>query len=175
MRLALFGSAFNPPTLGHADAIAYLLACQPAFDQILLLPSFAHAFGKEMLDYNHRLAMLELFIRDLANEKVKILAIEHQLQQPGKAVYTYDVLAYLQAEVYPDDELVFCMGPDNQANWHKFYRSDEIDQNWQKLVVPERIQVRSSLVREMVKNGSDTRDMLTPGVHSYIQKHSLYC
>ncbi|MDF4536048.1 nicotinate-nicotinamide nucleotide adenylyltransferase, partial [Vibrio parahaemolyticus] len=49
-KIAVFGSAFNPPTLGHKSIIDSL----GHFDLILLVPSIAHAWGKTMLDYELR-------------------------------------------------------------------------------------------------------------------------
>ena len=45
MNVAIFGSAFDPPTLGHADAVQFLLETKK-FDQVWLVPSFRHAFAK---------------------------------------------------------------------------------------------------------------------------------
>lgn len=42
-RIAIIGSAFNPPHLGHKDII------EPSYkdyDEILLIPSYRHVFGK---------------------------------------------------------------------------------------------------------------------------------
>ncbi|MEF1220429.1 nicotinate-nicotinamide nucleotide adenylyltransferase, partial [Photobacterium damselae] len=46
-QIAIFGSAFNPPTLGHLSVLERL----SQFDKVLVLPSYAHAWGKVMLDY----------------------------------------------------------------------------------------------------------------------------
>ncbi len=46
-KIAIFGSAFNPPSLGHKSVIESL----SHFDLVLLEPSIAHAWGKNMLDY----------------------------------------------------------------------------------------------------------------------------
>ena len=48
--LAVFGSAFNPPSLGHRSVLERL----SQFDKVLLLPNYQHAWGKVMLDYDAR-------------------------------------------------------------------------------------------------------------------------
>ena len=35
MKVAVFGSAFNPPTKGHLDAIEYVLSHEEQFDRVV--------------------------------------------------------------------------------------------------------------------------------------------
>ena len=85
MNIAIFGSAFNPPTLGHADAIAWLTE-SGQFDQIWLVPAFKHAFAKDMLDYRKRIALLAKFVTDLANQTVFSHPIEHLISRNDQPV-----------------------------------------------------------------------------------------
>lgn len=68
-KIAVFGSAFNPPTLGHKSIIDSL----GHFDLILLVPSIAHAWGKTMLDYELRSQLVDQFIQDIAQIKCSAL------------------------------------------------------------------------------------------------------
>ena len=63
MRIAVMGSAFNPPTLGHVDVIEQALANA---DRVWLVPSFRHAWGKEMAPYLDRCAMSQRLTRRAA-------------------------------------------------------------------------------------------------------------
>lgn len=173
MRIAIFGSAFNPPTLGHLDAIQYLLDSQDV-DKVMLVPSYAHAFGKNMLDYTERLNLLEQFILDINHQKVELLAIEHTISDDVRPVYTFDLMDYLQTHHFSDDDLMFVVGPDNLKNWHKFYRAQNILGRWQRLVVPERINVRSTQVREYVANGRSIQQLTTKRVADFISKNHSY-
>ena len=58
MKIAVFGSAFNPPSLGHKSVIERL----SHFDKVLLVPSLSHAWGKEMLPFDTRIDMVLTFI-----------------------------------------------------------------------------------------------------------------
>ena len=129
--IAVFGSAFDPPTLGHKDAIDSIITSPEEFDKILLVPAYSHAFGKQMTDYAARVSMLNLFTQDLADARIEVCDIEPQICQPQKAVYTYDLLNHLSQSVFPDCKLTFVMGPDNLENWSKFYKSSEIEKRWQ--------------------------------------------
>lgn len=171
--IAIFGSAFNPPTLGHADAINYLLQTDK-FDLIYLVPSYSHAFAKQMLDYTIRTEMLNAFVSDLKLENVKTLSVEHEIAAPNTPVYTYDLLTYLSETTLKAAQLTFVIGPDNQENWHKFYKSDAIVKKWGLCVVPERKKVRSSLVRSALTEQKPVSDMLTHSVEQIINSRQLY-
>ncbi len=134
-RIGVFGASFNPPTLGHFDALRQAL---PHFDEILLVPSISHPFRKTLAPIEHRLAMLEIFLNDLQSLKkgniVKISLIEQSMpiNEPAKEfIYTYDVLTEL-GKLYQSQhqtfQLRFILGPDNNHPdvWHKFYRYQEI-------------------------------------------------
>ncbi|MDO6693789.1 nicotinate-nicotinamide nucleotide adenylyltransferase [Aliiglaciecola sp. 3_MG-2023] len=174
MKIAIFGAAFNPPTLGHQDAIEYISAQHPSFDSILLIPSYAHAFSKKMLSYEHRVSMLHLFAQQLNDPKVEVFPVEEQLSDGTNPIYTFDLLTYLQAEYFPDAKLTFVMGPDNKVNWHKFYKSQEVTDNWEILVVPERVAIRSTEVRNNLINHQNIDNQVPKEVAQYINQHDLY-
>lgn len=84
-KIAVFGSAFNPPTLGHKSIIDSL----GHFDLVLLVPSIAHAWGKTMLDYELRSQLVDQFIQDIGSNKVQRSDVEQALYAPPEAVTTY--------------------------------------------------------------------------------------
>ncbi|WP_062260074.1 adenylyltransferase/cytidyltransferase family protein [Endozoicomonas arenosclerae] len=182
-KTGIFGSAFNPPTLGHLDV---LQQAQEAFDLILLVPSAAHAFAKQMLPFHHRLAMCQIFVDSvqLPDCQLKVSGIEHDMlaAHPKQPVYTFDLLERLEC-LYPDDQLGFIRGPDNAdpETWQRFYRSDDIENRWPVFTAHERQSIRSTQVRELLVSGtSDDNNretvakLLLPSVHEYILQHHLY-
>ncbi|MEM0910896.1 MAG: nicotinate-nicotinamide nucleotide adenylyltransferase [Pseudomonadota bacterium] len=171
MHIAIFGSAFNPPTLGHADVIKQVIETHPYVNEIVLVPSFKHAFDKKMMDYYKRIAMLELFASDLCCEKVKVVAIEHLMCRGDTPVYTFDLLEYIENEVFPNARLSFVIGPDNQQNWHKFYKSDEVAKRWHLLCVQERIHIRSTTVRKLLSDNQSIAKLVTTKVNGYLMNH----
>ncbi len=183
--IGVFGAAFNPPTLGHRDVI---MQAKDHFNEILLVPSFSHAFGKNMLAIEHRLAMLALFIADLPKRNfpsVTISSIEETLfQKNGNKgpVYTFDVLSALASNYQDKSETVklsFILGPDNSAPsvWQKFYRYQDIEKNWSLFIAKENLHIHSTNVRELCKNGAPI-SQLTPlvgdKVAHYIKANQLY-
>jgi nicotinic acid mononucleotide adenylyltransferase len=70
--------------------------------------------------------------------------------------------------------LSFVVGPDNQQNWHKFYKATEVTQQWSLIVAPERKNIRSTMVREALKKGDDVSDWVTPSVNHFLQTQKPY-
>ena len=62
MKIAVFGSAFDPPHIGH-DLIVNTLLGNQLVDEVWLLPAKCHASGKSLVSEHHRLAMLKLVTR----------------------------------------------------------------------------------------------------------------
>lgn len=168
-KIAVFGSAFNPPSLGHKSVINSL----SHFDLVLLVPSIAHAWGKEMLDYRQRCEMVDMFIQDLEQNNIRRSSIEEQLHQPGQSVTTFAVLEQLEQE-YPGAELTFVMGPDNLFNFAKFYKAEEILARWAVMACPERVNIRSTDIRNVQKKMGSCTQLTTQRVAKYLIDNNLY-
>ena len=155
LKIAVFGSAFNPPHMGHADVITQALA---HFDRIILVPNFAHAFGKTMAPFNVRLDMTKLLqVQQGWGERVIVSDIEQDLaatKAQGEPIYTFDVMKAL-AQSYPACKLTFIVGPDNAnaQTWAKFYKSDEIEKQWGRWVAQEKKPIRSTAIRALIEQG----------------------
>ena len=182
--IGVFGSVFDPPTLGHLDVLEQ---AAERFDHIILVPSAAHAFSKQPLPYDQRMAMLHCFVDNiqLPGCTLEVSAIERLLldQHPDQPVYTYDVLAALEA-AYPDAGIAFIRGPDNAdpETWRRFYRHEDIASRWSLFTAEERVTARSSQVRQLLLdttcNDADCRRALdrlvTPEVREMILAQGLY-
>jgi len=64
MQVALLGGAFDPPHVGHLLAALYVHACL-GDDEVWLVPTWSHPFGKQTVAYEHRVAMCEAMARDV--------------------------------------------------------------------------------------------------------------
>ncbi|MDA0150236.1 nicotinate-nicotinamide nucleotide adenylyltransferase [Vibrio sp. LaRot3] len=169
-KIAVFGSAFNPPSLGHKSVIESL----QHFDRVLLLPSISHAWGKQMLDYSQRTKLVDAFIDDLALHNVSRSQVEEDLfEQTGQAVTTFAVLEALQQQS-PDAELTFVMGPDNLFNFSKFYKSDEIVRRWSVMACPETVAIRSTDIRHALQKNLPINHLTTPKVCSLLADNKYY-
>lgn len=168
-KIAVFGSAFNPPSLGHKDVIESLAH----FDKVLLLPSISHAWGKQMLDYEIRCQLVDLFIDDLTIQNVERSTIEEKLYKPGAPVTTFAVLNAL-TECDPDSEFTFVVGPDNLVNFAKFYKAEEILTRWSVMSCPEKVAVRSTDIRNALAEQNDISSLTTPKVCRKLAEKEYY-
>ncbi|KEY90463.1 nicotinate-nucleotide adenylyltransferase [Candidatus Photodesmus katoptron] len=168
-KIAAFGSAFNPPSLGHKSIITSL----NHFDKILLIPSIYHPFGKKMINYQVRCQLVDAFITDINLLNVERSKIEEKLLKIEKPVKTYTLLLELSNE-FPESDITFVLGPDNLLNFPNFYKSEEILKYWNILICPERISIRSSDIRQKLANGLNIDDLTTPSVLSLLKETSAY-
>ena len=119
MRVALFGGSFNPPHIAHELVALYVLETQP-IDELWFVPVYAHAFGKDLAAYDHRVAMCELIAKSLG-PRVRVSRAEHELaSRPGFAVSrTLDLVDYLAS---PDRALRLVVGADILGETAKWFR-----------------------------------------------------
>lgn len=171
--VAVFGSAFNPPHIGHLDVIEQCLLWA---NKIIVVPSYAHAFGKRMAPYEQRLALTQALVGDMAATHVTVSDIERSLATvdcADKPIYTYDVLDALQQQ-NQQSKFIFVVGPDNAdpSTWQRFYRADDILQRWGIWAAQERVAVRSTHIRSLLARGEVPGVKLcTPAVSQLLQLH----
>lgn len=151
-RLVYFGSAFNPPHIGHIKCMEWLHA-QEDVAMVLAGPSKVHAFAKEMSDFDARCDMTERLLAYYnMPSSIQISRIEHELAKGNDPVYTYDVLVALKAR-YPAYRIVFGLGPDNVDNFQKFYRYQDILNEFELAACPVMGDTRSTDIRRAAKEG----------------------
>ncbi|GLR76084.1 nicotinate-nicotinamide nucleotide adenylyltransferase [Aliivibrio sifiae] len=169
MKIAVFGSAFNPPSLGHKSVIERL----HHFDKVLLVPSISHAWGKTMLSYEARVEMVSVFVDELNMTNVELSTLEKEIYIPDQSVTTFSLLNKLQ-ELNQGADITFIIGPDNLLQFGKFYKFDEIVKRWSVMACPETLPVRSTDIRTAIQNGESISHLTTKGVQNYISTHRLY-
>lgn len=91
MRVAVFGGSFNPPHVGHAMVVAWLLWTDRA-DEVWLLPTWRHAFDKPLAPFEVRVRACEA-LAGVVGERVRVETIEATLPAPSYTVNTLDALA----------------------------------------------------------------------------------
>lgn len=147
MKIGVFGSAFNPPTNGHIDIVSQAIRY---FDKIILVPSFSHAFGKKMINFDTRTLLTNIAFENFPKERVEVSTIE-RLMFNGKPIYTWELLEKLQESVRPEDSLTFICGPDNVENFEKFANHEQICERWGIWGGIDRTAIRSTIVRDRAK------------------------
>jgi nicotinate-nucleotide adenylyltransferase len=127
-RIGLFGSAFDPPHLGH-QAVLDAAFAQLQLSQVVVLPT-GEAWHKPrpLSDAEHRLAMARLAFAD--QPRVQIDPREMQRSGPS---YTIDTLLALKAE-QPSAVWVLLIGADQAMAFDRWHR-------WQQLLALAEVHV----------------------------------
>lgn len=118
MNVAVFGGGFNPPHVGHAMVASWVKLTDLA-DEVWLVPSFSHPFGKTMPPFLHRVGLCRALATELG-EWVRVPDVEASLPLPTG--YTLDLLRHLRS-MQPEHTFRFVMGSDNlnlSSEWHGF-------------------------------------------------------
>ncbi|RME21588.1 MAG: nicotinate (nicotinamide) nucleotide adenylyltransferase [Deltaproteobacteria bacterium] len=185
MRQAFWGGSFNPPHAGHQLACLVLLEME-GYDRVWLVPCRRHAFGKQLVPFEHRLQMCRL-VAEPFGDRVVVSDVEGGLE-PGRPNRTIETLELLERRGESGFELV--IGSDLVGELDQWHRSEELLSRYTVLVLPraghhardarfrygrlELPSVSSSQVREALAAGKSVRGLVPASVADYIERHSLY-
>lgn len=117
--VAIYGGSFNPPHLAHLLAVTVVLATEPV-DDVLVVPTFQHPFGKDLAPFEDRVKMCELALGWLP--RVSVSRIEESLGGESRTLRT---LEHLRAE-HPDWSMRLVMGADLLVESPKWFGFDRI-------------------------------------------------
>src|SRR5215468_9897625 len=186
-RVALFGGSFNPPHVAHQLVALYVLETQPV-DELWFVPTYAHPFGKELVDYEHRVAMCELAAAPLG-PRARVSRAEAELAaRPGfVASHTLDLVDHVAAQGHT---LRLVVGTDILRDTAKWHRWDDVVARAPLIIVgrgghdlppgggtvqvtmPE---ISATHVRDLLAGGDSGAAGLVPrDVLRYIAQHHLY-
>lgn len=173
-RYAMYGGSFDPIHMGHLSIVER--AIEMGYE-VLVVPAFRHAFGKQSAPFAHRVRMCELALQSQTlQHQARVCPIERSLAQGHDApVYTYDVLCALRARLHAAPCLL--VGPDITGEWARWYRHADIDHEFGRRCLPMTRPVRSSTIRQQLRDGvsPDTfRASLPEPVRAYIAAEGLY-
>jgi len=122
--VGLFGGSFNPPHIAHQLVGLYVL--ETLVDEVWFVPTYAHAFGKNLMAFDHRVAMCELACAPLG-ARARVLRAEQELAQKPDFVAsrTLDLIQHLAAQ-HPDVQLRLVVGADILGEKDKWHRWDDV-------------------------------------------------
>lgn len=180
-RVAIYGGSFNPPHVGHVLTAVWALSIG-AVDEICCIPVYAHAFDKELVDFEHRFAMTELAMAIMP--RVFVSRIEAELGGPSRTLHTLQHLA----EQHPDWDMRLLLGADILNETDKWYAFDQVKALAPLLVVgrlgftkqevppPQLPEVSSTYVRSTIAahKAGDLDRVVPANVLAYIEAHGLY-
>jgi nicotinate-nucleotide adenylyltransferase len=185
--VALFGGSFDPPHVAHALVALYVLETAPV-DLVWFVPTYRHAFGKDLAPYDDRIAMCELAAAPLG-KRAQVTRVEADVAaaRPGESrtLYTLEHLA----GTHPDHAFRLVVGADilhEVALWHRW---DEVCRRAPLLVIgrggveapPGALiselampAVSSTEVRRRIALGEDASGLVSKSVLGYIGGRGLY-
>ena len=119
---AIFGGTFDPPHLGHMEAVKGLFTA-PRVKQVRVVPSAHPPHKRTMTAETHRVKMTKLaFLRSI-DTVVDPQEVE-RARLTGRPSYTYETLQALRNQIGP--ELAFVIGTDQLQDLSKWYRFPEL-------------------------------------------------
>ena len=170
----VYGGSFDPIHFGHMSLVEHAIALGY---EVLIVPAFRHAFGKQSAPFEHRVHMCALALLAChLQEHARVCTIERSLAQASATpVYTYTVLCHLRDHLGSAPCLL--VGPDIAAEWQRWYRHTDIDQAFGRLCLPLTHTIRSTDIRQRLSAGADPASLsaLIPApVAAHIAAHGLY-
>lgn len=192
-KILIFGGTFNPIHNGHL-ILAENSINEEGFDKVVFIPTM-NPYYKDTLDFDTRLKMLKMAIKD--NDKFAYSSIEKKYNLEGKLYLILEKISKLS-----DDEVTILIGSDSLMNLDWWYKVDEILKKYKILVLRrddedeaiemkineykekygahikvlnnKRVEISSSMIREMIKEGKSIKYLVTNEVEKFIKDENLY-
>ena len=173
-RYTVYGGSFDPVHYGHVSLVERAVTLGY---EVIMVPAFRHAFGKQSAPFEHRVRMCELALQACQLvAHARVCTIERALAPAsGAPVYTYDVLCRLRDALGSAPCLL--VGPDIAAEWERWYHHTEIDEAFGRLCLPLTYRFRSTDIRQRLRAGvapASLSAMIPESVAAYIAAHGLY-
>jgi len=193
MNIVLFGGSFNPPHLGHQIVLTQAFELIPNVDEVWLLPTHHHTFGKhhQYASDHHRLAMTKYLLSD----KVKLCPIEIDLKLSGETIDTIHQLKSHPKYSIPNTKYSFLMGSDNLPSFTKWGSWEKLLDELPFFVYPRAgfpfqplydhmtplesplqvvTNISSTLIRNRLQKNLPIHHLVPPSIEQYITSHNLY-
>lgn len=192
-KILIFGGTFNPIHNGHLILAEHSIN-EEGFDKVVFIPTM-NPYYKDTLDFDTRLKMLKMAIKD--NDKFTYSSIEKKYNLEGKLYLILEKILELS-----DDDITILIGSDSLMNLDWWYKIDEILKKYKILVLKrddedeaiitkiaeykekygadikvlnnKRVEISSSMIREMIKEGKSIKYLVTDEVEKFIEDENLY-
>lgn len=188
MTIGLFGGAFDPPHLGHHQVLSQLIQHR-VVDQVWLVPTGQHPFGKQTSSDKQRLDWLQVAYPDaqvidhnspiLPSSSPQILSYELEKQGTG---YSWQTLQFC-SNTWKQHTFGWIIGADQLLHFKKWQNWQQILDQHQIWVYPRQpvqvtadllssgmmyladfspVQISSSMVRQRLQDGESIIELVLP-------------
>ena len=152
--IGLFGGAFDPVHKAHIE-IAENVHKFLNLNKIIFIPTGISPFNKNLTDYNHRIAMLNLVCLN-KNFEVSDIEIIKSITSNEKS-YTVDTLKYLFEN--NNDTYFFILGSDTLSHLSDWYKWKDI--------------IKYSHLIFVERKGSLLKDCLSEEIKNFVNNHKV--
>ena len=188
MKIGLYFGSFNPIHIGHL-IVASFVANHTEIQQVwfVVSPQNPLKTSSVLLHEYNRLHLVQLAMED--DIRLRASDVEFRLPRPS---YTIDTLMYLQ-EKYPQHQFSIIMGSDSFCNLTKWKNYKVIIKNHLlyiynrpgfsventitasiKIVDAPLLEISSTRIRKLIKEGKSIRYLLPDSVKEEIEKNNYY-
>ncbi|MCB0326920.1 MAG: nicotinate (nicotinamide) nucleotide adenylyltransferase [Bdellovibrionales bacterium] len=179
-RIGYFGGSFNPLHFGHIFAASYALLKFP-LDQIWIVPSYQHPWGKKLVSFEHRYNMCQEAFSGLGSS-FQVSNWEQSEDLDGKTIHSLEKAS----QQHPKSHFSLIMGSDlvhESSSWHRFSDLKKQfpiyivprtqDLNPEHFTIPD---ISSSALRQSISQQKDKSwtAQVPLSVQEYIEAHQLY-
>ena len=195
-RIGILGGTFDPIHMGHLN-LAKVAAKELSLDSVIFIPSGVSYMKNNVSPSSDRFAMTELAVKEIPSFSVSDI----EVTRSGNS-YTYETLEELNKKL-PDTEFVFIVGADTFLSLDRWkcvgrilraasiavLTRDHVPEKVLKLKADDykrifnakvfflhapEIDISSTDIKKLIKNGEAYEELLPPSVYSYIKEHKLY-
>ena len=177
-RVAILGGSFNPPHLGHQALCLMVLEAAP-IDELWVLPTYRHFFGKELVDFDHRVDLCRRLVAPLG-PRAQVLEIEREIASEGRML---DTLEELLAR-FPEHSYRLVIGADILKETDRWHRWDQVCRIAEPLVfqrhgypggdLPAPPDISSTEIRERLARGRSLVPLVPLSVQAGIEEAGLF-
>lgn len=183
-KIGFLGGTYDPIHNGHIE-IAHIAAEVAGLDEVIIMPAGLppHKEGDYEQNGIHRLNMVRL----ATEGEEKISVSDYEMKKEGKS-YSYLTMEHFK-EVYKDCELYFILGDEAYCQLDRWKHPERLRKavdfiviNREGLPLPKDvisadikpIEISSTMIRGLIKNGKSAEKYLSPKVWEYIKENDLY-
>lgn len=173
-KIGIYGGSFNPFHYGHL-LLARMALTDFGLDEVIIVPCNQSNYKDKQIEVNGH-ERLQLIYRSLVGiENISASSIEIER---GGITKTIDTIEYFKYQ-YPKDDLFLICGLDTEKKIDTWYKIEEIKKlstiiyAGKDFFMPE-INIRSSIIRERIKNFKSVDGMLSDFALGFINQRNLY-
>lgn len=186
----IYGGSFNPIHNGHVH-LSETLCRQGRVEEMWLMVSPMNPLKRQngdLLDDRIRLELARLAVADKPG--LDICDAEFRLPRPSYTVHTLEYLRH----TYPDRRFSLVIGADNWLSFGKWYHGEEIIRHHRLIIYPRPgypirqeelpacaqladtplMDISSTEIRNLIRNGGDASPYLPPKVWNMINEKGYY-